>query len=53
MVDGKEDTPKQMTQPKKGEPVEIPVPTRKEWLRSLEKVVPPANRTGDTAERDQ
>lgn len=35
-----EQEPKQKTQPKKGEPVEIPVPTREEWLRNLEKIAP-------------
>jgi multidrug resistance efflux pump len=33
--------PTQFTQPKKGEPVEIPVPSREEFLRDLEKVAPP------------
>lgn len=33
--------PTQKTQPKKGEPVEIPVPTRDAFLRDLEKVAPP------------
>ena len=33
--------PTQFTQPKKGDPVEIPVPTREEFLRNLEKVAPP------------
>jgi hypothetical protein len=32
--------PTQFTQPKKGEPVEIPVPTREAFLRDLEKVAP-------------
>jgi hypothetical protein len=32
--------PTQFTQPKKGEPVEIPIPTREAFLRNLEKVTP-------------
>ena len=32
----------QRTQPKKGEPVEIPVPTRGEFDAALAKVAPPA-----------
>jgi hypothetical protein len=36
--------PTQMTQPKEGEPVEIPVPTREDFLRNLEKVAPPSRR---------
>jgi hypothetical protein len=31
----------QPTQPKKGEPVEIPIPTREAVLRDLMKVAPP------------
>lgn len=31
----------QKTRPAKGEPVEIPVPTREAFLRDLEKVAPP------------
>jgi hypothetical protein len=34
----------QETQPKKGKPVEIPVPTREEIMRDLAKVAPPAPR---------
>jgi len=34
--------PTQFTQPKKGEPVEIPIPTRDAFLGNLEKVAPPA-----------
>jgi hypothetical protein len=30
----------QMTQPKTGEPLEIPIPTREDFLRSIEKVAP-------------
>lgn len=33
----REEPPKQKTQPKKGKPVEIPVPTRDAVLRDLEK----------------
>ncbi len=32
--------PTQKTQPKKGKPVEIPVPTRDAFLRDIEKVAP-------------
>jgi hypothetical protein len=32
--------PTQFTEPKKGEPVEIPIPTRDAFLRNLEKVAP-------------
>ncbi len=32
--------PTQMTQPKTGEPLEIPIPTREDFLRNLEKVAP-------------
>ena len=33
------DQPKQMTRPKKGEPVEIPVPTRQSFIRNLNKAI--------------
>jgi hypothetical protein len=33
--------PTQKTQPKKGEPMDIPVPTRDEWERNMERVAPP------------
>jgi hypothetical protein len=33
--------PTQKTQPKKGEPVEIPIPSREAVLRDLMKVAPP------------
>jgi hypothetical protein len=39
--------PTQMTQPKAGEPLEIPIPTRKAFLRSLKKVAPPPEDTDD------
>jgi hypothetical protein len=39
--------PTQLTQPKVGEPVEIPIPTREAFLRDLEKVAPP-----DSPDRD-
>ncbi len=32
--------PTQMTEPKAGEPLEIPIPTREAFLRNLKKVVP-------------
>lgn len=32
--------PTQMTQPKSGEPLEIPIPTREDFLRNIEKVAP-------------
>ena len=35
------DQPTQKTQPKKGEPIEIPIPTREEVFRDLEKVAKP------------
>jgi hypothetical protein len=35
------DTPKQKTRPKKGKPIEIPVPKRDDVLRDLEKVAQP------------
>lgn len=34
--------PTQFTEPKKGEPVEVPIPTRDAFLRNLEKVAPRA-----------
>jgi hypothetical protein len=33
--------PTQLTEPKNGEPLEIPIPTREAFLRNLEKVAPP------------
>lgn len=33
--------PIQVTQPKTGEPLEIPIPTREAFLRNMEKVAPP------------
>jgi len=32
--------PTQMTQPRSGEPLEIPIPTREDFLRNVEKVAP-------------
>jgi hypothetical protein len=32
--------PTQMTEPKNGDPLEIPIPTREAFLRNLEKVAP-------------
>jgi hypothetical protein len=32
--------PTQMTEPKTGEPLEIPIPTREDFLRNLDKVAP-------------
>jgi hypothetical protein len=34
--------PTQFTEPKRGDPVEIPIPTREAFLRDLEKVAPPS-----------
>lgn len=34
--------PTQMTEPKAGEPLEIPIPTREAFLRNLERVAPKA-----------
>lgn len=39
--------PTQMTHPKSGEPLEIPVPTREAFLRDLEKVAPKPARTNE------
>lgn len=33
--------PTQMTQPRAGKPLEIPIPTREEFVRNLSKVAPP------------
>ena len=33
--------PTQFTEPKQGDPVEIPIPTHEAFLRDLEKVAPP------------
>jgi hypothetical protein len=35
----KKDALKQKTQPKKGEPVEIPVPTRQSFIRNLNRAI--------------
>ena len=32
--------PTQMTEPKSGEPLEIPIPTREDFLRNMERVAP-------------
>jgi len=40
--------PTQPTQPAEGEPVEIPVPTREQVLRDLEKVAKPPKRNGNS-----
>ena len=40
----RDDEPTQPTQPKTGEPVEIPVPKREDVLRDLKKVAPPSRR---------
>lgn len=39
--------PTQMTEPKNGEPLEIPIPTREDFLGNLEKVAPPARHPVD------
>jgi hypothetical protein len=36
---GNRDKPIQKTKPKKGEPVEIPVPTRQSFIRNLNRVI--------------
>jgi hypothetical protein len=36
----------QLTEPKVGDPVEIPIPTRDAFLRNLDKVAPPEPRHG-------
>jgi hypothetical protein len=41
-------TPKQKTRPKKGKPVEIPVPKRGEFEKLLEKAAKPTRRKGQT-----
>jgi hypothetical protein len=41
--------PTQFTEPLKGEPVEIPIPTREAFLRNLEKVAPRAGRDSPAA----
>jgi hypothetical protein len=38
MASKKQDQPKQKTRPKKGEPVEIPVPARQSFIRDLRKI---------------
>jgi hypothetical protein len=44
------DGPTQETQPKEGEPVEIPIPTREEVFRDLGKVAKPkkSSESGDS-----
>jgi hypothetical protein len=39
--------PTQMTQPKSGEPLEIPIPTREAFLRNLETVAPAPKRSDE------
>lgn len=39
--------PTQMTQPKFGEPIEIPIPSRKDFIRNLERVAPKVTPTDD------
>jgi hypothetical protein len=41
---GKKPEPMQKTQPKKGKPIEIPVPKRSVFDAALKKVAPPAGR---------
>jgi len=44
--------PTQMTEPKAGEPLEIPIPTREAFLRNLEKVAPtPGSFEGERPEK--
>lgn len=43
----------QQSQPKKGEPVEIPVPTREEIDRLLKKAAQPLRRDGSTGSADK
>lgn len=58
-MDGKDNRPTQKTQPKgrdkaTGEPyapIEIPVPTRGEWLRNMEKVAPPGRQESEGSDR--
>jgi len=45
------DEPTQPTQPKKGEPVEIPIPTRDEVFGDLAKVAKPRKRSTPPDER--
>jgi hypothetical protein len=51
------DGPTQESQPKEGEPVEIPIPTREEVFRDLGKVAKPRKRSTEpneaTSDRDE
>ena len=40
----KDQEPKQKTRPKKGKPIEIPVPKRRDVLRDLDKLAQPEKR---------
>ena len=51
-MSGEDEGATQKTKPKKGEPVEIPVPTRGEFDDFLRRVAPPAGRKRP-AETDQ
>ena len=51
MTDNHEAEPMQKTDPKKGDPVEIPIPTRDAFLRDLEKVAPPSSSREDADSR--
>ncbi len=46
------DRPTQPTQPAEGEPVEIPIPTRREFLGNLTKVAPPGKPPAEADESD-
>jgi hypothetical protein len=43
----------QKTRPKKGEPLEIPIPTREDFLRDLRKVAPPAPKRSEPDEEGE
>lgn len=47
LMGSKKQEPKQPTQPKEGEPVEIPVPKRGDVLGDLAKVAPPVKPPAD------
>ena len=44
--------PTQMTEPKSGEPLEIPIPSREAFLRNLERVAPKLHPAEPTARRN-
>lgn len=49
--DQQEPEPTQQTQPKKGNPIEIPVPTRRDVMRLLEKAAhAPAEKPSDSSQ---